>query len=1083
MKRRRILASLLALVLVMSNVGVNLVTSWASQGGLVFRLDDDGTVLPAEKESSEGDEDPADSEEDNYDYLLSLLRNKETGELETYTTDTLGAELLGSRGLPGDLPGTWSGDNDEALTVYPDGSADVLDEGYVTVVFRYEPEETLPQEASEAESSSAPEETEAPKATDNDADEETAAVPETEDAETEPVEAESAPAEETTALAETAAETTAAVETESAAETVAAAETAASEAGEPETEATAPAETESAEETAAAAETTAPEESEPETEAAPENAPDLTDEIPLEAGEELSWVVKVYVDGPKLLALDDIADFAGLKAAVNGAENGATIIITASDAIEVTETLVVEGKSITITGGELTRSADCSIFDIQAGGELTLEGINLKGNGEEYKESETEAIIARTASPVMISGTGKLIMNSGAVITGFCSKMGGGLYVLGTAELNAGASVDHNVAFNDGYFESRKRPFASGGGIYVGNGGYVSIDGATINYNTCVDGSYEHPRDNSSHASGGGIYIDVNGTVVINDGNIDHNAVKKAPDKWIWSEEYFSDEHAAFGGGIAVDAGGNLTMNGGSVSYNTVDPGSDYTLEASGGGICIGNNNDYLHGGTGGTFQLNAGRIDGNVAYKGGGIYIDSSQLHMKNVIIRDNKSYEGAGVWFCGIGKGQFYATEGAVIVSNTAENKADDFYATYNNGGKEMHLSTRLRDGSPVRWYLDGTTRHPNEPEILNVNEWMNESIITANIPLHSETRSWEDEAALYIIGNEAKSRKSTNPWGGFWGGQIVEAGEGGGIACNGTLIMGEDKDQQLKVTKVWDNSSDETVQIPESLTVSLFRIDKGTGSRTKVDEAVLDKQNEWTYTFEDLSAEYDWTVEEESLPEGWKQQEKGEEYIYDSDDTLRTIEITLTNVIAEPEPETVSVTVNKGWSDAGYEANRPASVTVQLMRDGEPYGTSVTLSQAESWTYSWTGLEKGPEWTVEESEVPAGYTSSSESSVDQASGDVTVTITNTYTPPTTPPGNPPDNPPTTPDRPGTEIPDEPIPLSDMPNEMVMIEDEEVPLAFMAPMTGDEKPVGAAALFSLLALGMMGVMGILGFRKDEEA
>ena len=118
-----------------------------------------------------------------------------------------------------------------------------------------------------------------------------------------------------------------------------------------------------------------------------------------------------------------------------------------------------------------------------------------------------------------------------------------------------------------------------------------------------------------------------------------------------------------------------------------------------------------------------------------------------------------------------------------------------------------------------------------------------------------------------------------------------------------------------------------------------------------------------------------------------------------------------------------------------------------------------------------------------MPAGYTSSSESSVDQASGDVTVTITNTYTPPTTPPGNPPDNPPTTPDRPGTEIPDEPVPLSDMPNEMVMIEDEEVPLAFMAPMTGDEKPVGAAALFSLLALGMMGVMGILGFRKDEEA
>ena len=48
--------------------------------------------------------------------------------------------------------------------------------------------------------------------------------------------------------------------------------------------------------------------------------------------------------------------------------------------------------------------------------------------------------------------------------------------------------------------------------------------------------------------------------------------------------------------------------------------------------------------------------------------------------------------------------------------------------------------------------------------------------------------------------------------------------------------------------------------------------------------------------------------------------------------------------------------------------------------------------------------------------------------------------------------------------------------------IEDEDVPLAFLAPTTGDNKPVGAAALFSLIALGMMGAFGILAFKKDEE-
>ena len=38
------------------------------------------------------------------------------------------------------------------------------------------------------------------------------------------------------------------------------------------------------------------------------------------------------------------------------------------------------------------------------------------------------------------------------------------------------------------------------------------------------------------------------------------------------------------------------------------------------------------------------------------------------------------------------------------------------------------------------------------------------------------------------------------------------------------------------------------------------------------------------------------------------------------------------------------------------------------------------------------------------------------------------------------------------------------------------------MAPTTGDNKPVGAAALFSLVALGMMGAFGILALRKDED-
>ena len=64
---------------------------------------------------------------------------------------------------------------------------------------------------------------------------------------------------------------------------------------------------------------------------------------------------------------------------------------------------------------------------------------------------------------------------------------------------------------------------------------------------------------------------------------------------------------------------------------------------------------------------------------------------------------------------------------------------------------------------------------------------------------------------------------------------------------------------------------------------------------------------------------------------------------------------------------------------------------------------------------------------------------------------------------------------------ITDEPTPLSSFKN-LENIEDEDVPLAFLAPMTGDNKPVGAAALFGLVALGVMGAFGIKAFKKDED-
>ena len=89
--------------------------------------------------------------------------------------------------------------------------------------------------------------------------------------------------------------------------------------------------------------------------------------------------------------------------------------------------------------------------------------------------------------------------------------------------------------------------------------------------------------------------------------------------------------------------------------------------------------------------------------------------------------------------------------------------------------------------------------------------------------------------------------------------------------------------------------------------------------------------------------------------------------------------------PDNYTVSVSVSKVWKDGG-SSNRPSYVSVQLYRNGNAYGDTVTLSESNSWRYTWSNLDDDYTWTVNEVNVPRGYTRTV-----TRSGDVW-TITNT-------------------------------------------------------------------------------------------
>lgn len=77
-------------------------------------------------------------------------------------------------------------------------------------------------------------------------------------------------------------------------------------------------------------------------------------------------------------------------------------------------------------------------------------------------------------------------------------------------------------------------------------------------------------------------------------------------------------------------------------------------------------------------------------------------------------------------------------------------------------------------------------------------------------------------------------------------------------------------------------------------------------------------------------------------------------------------------------------KVWNDGGASKTRPASITVDLLRNGEVYDT-VTLTAKDNWRYTWKHLDSRYRYLVSE-RVPEGYKMTASRDGD------TIVVTNT-------------------------------------------------------------------------------------------
>jgi len=188
-------------------------------------------------------------------------------------------------------------------------------------------------------------------------------------------------------------------------------------------------------------------------------------------------------------------------------------------------------------------------------------------------------------------------------------------------------------------------------------------------------------------------------------------------------------------------------------------------------------------------------------------------------------------------------------------------------------------------------------------------------------------------------------------------------------------------VRVTKVWQGEGGH----PQSVQAQLYRDGTAYGN-----PATLSAANDWTRVWPGLEKGHIWTVDEVNVPEGYTKTVSG--------DAVNGF--TITNTAGAPM-ETVDIKVTKVWK--GGDEGRPASVAMQLYRDGAASGIPVTLSEGNGWTYTWNSLERGPAsgepyaWTVDEVNVPTGY--SKGVTGDAANGFV---VTNTKLPAPPPPGD---------------------------------------------------------------------------------
>ncbi len=606
------------------------------------------------------------------------------------------------------------------------------------------------------------------------------------------------------------------------------------------------------------------------------------------------------------------------------------------------------------------------LLDVRSGAELTLKDVTIDGGREPNKP--TDGLVRVQEDSVLRIGEGAILENN---FTGSANMLlygAGAVYCDGGKVFMEAGEIRNNESMN------------MGGGITAVHQGEVTVSGGKI-------------QGNKADNFGGGICA-IRGSSVVIKG-----------DAQILGNSAHHGGGIQLGGGTTAEAVSQqkqtLTMQGGKIDGNR-------SLGGTGGGIYVQMNS---------VATIEAGYITNNVAdlqsvggsfpYRGGGIYvnggksygytdqgetveIDDGVLQLFDVEIANNSAnIHGGGLAACPTATVEIYLNRGGVIHGNKANRDAQQVYINQSeDNGQEIYLSDFMLGGGMYQWMWD----EQGKPSVRAAQEQYQFPSHTAYPYIYLDNICHPDDVS------KAQQLATT-----FITGNSTYTDNGGGIAANGTVIIGDSTEVQklkggLQVEKSWEDEENLAGNRPGTVTVDI-------------------QYGEYTLRGIELTAANDWRAVWNDLPNEMMDQvnpvikvlevrcanytldENSVQVQYDA--TNRELYIAFTNRYSGPPP-TGNLTVRKTVSGTGADVMRSFNFTITL-NDSTINGTygdlvftdgavSFLLKHNESKTAA--NLPLGVGYTVTESSYANCLTTVGGAAGNQTSGTIRMNETITVT-----------------------------------------------------------------------------------------